>query len=509
MKKKLSALLACIMVVSGLGSMPAYAFEYDTNAYMEEYYSKEVDYSLWDKFIKYDLCITDYDSLTDEQKSLCEFIFETERSAQGTIRCERARRILKGEDVGERLTLEAVTSTRGGIIDPTIKTPKGTYNKYVIAVPDIMYLDSDAAETSEYWLDDNGNKRILFSGWYLDYGYVEFGEELTESNEYLTDITYSSDAGIVCATIEFNEEIVGDDVTINGWNCHLLPDGSIGICGGYSDFADTTLVIPDEIDGNAVSSFFGYFCENDIKSVVSSENLRYISAYTFTNNTFLEEAIINSPCATIGSKSFKNSALKTVDINAKHIEEYAFSKCAGLESLTLHESVELIDNEAFEGCEALETVVFPETLKVIGEGAFLNTGIKSVEIPATVEIIGALDEPIGDKVGMMGENVPPTDPLTEEALCVFDSDCVISGWYGTEAHSYALQNNLAFKALDENIAYGDTNKDGNVDVSDLVMLQRYLIKLDDSIGYEADVNKDGRINAFDMVAVRRNVCEIS
>ena len=110
---------------------------------------------------------------------------------------------------------------------------------------------------------------------------------------------------------------------------------------------------------------------------------------------------------------------------------------------------------------------------------------------------------------MMGENVPPTDPLTEEALCVFDSDCVISGWYGTEAHSYALQNNLAFKALDENIAYGDTNKDGNVDVSDLVMLQRYLIKLDDSIGYEADVNKDGRINAFDMVAVRRNVCEIS
>jgi len=37
------------------------------------------DYSLWDKFIKYDLCITDYDSLTDEEKDLCHFIFDTEQ----------------------------------------------------------------------------------------------------------------------------------------------------------------------------------------------------------------------------------------------------------------------------------------------------------------------------------------------------------------------------------------------------------------------------------------------
>ena len=58
MKKKFSALLACIMAVSGLGSMYASA--------------AEVDYSLWDKFIKYDLCITDYDSLTDEEKEKVE-----------------------------------------------------------------------------------------------------------------------------------------------------------------------------------------------------------------------------------------------------------------------------------------------------------------------------------------------------------------------------------------------------------------------------------------------------
>lgn len=49
---------------------------------------------LWEKFLKYDLCITDYNSLTDEEKDLCKFIFETEQSTGDTIRCEHARRTL-------------------------------------------------------------------------------------------------------------------------------------------------------------------------------------------------------------------------------------------------------------------------------------------------------------------------------------------------------------------------------------------------------------------------------
>ena len=66
----------------------------------------EPDYSLWDKFIKYDLCITDYDSLTDTEKDLCRFIFDTERSADDTIICERAGKQLAGYDTAERITLK-------------------------------------------------------------------------------------------------------------------------------------------------------------------------------------------------------------------------------------------------------------------------------------------------------------------------------------------------------------------------------------------------------------------
>lgn len=40
---------------------------------------------LWEKFLKYDLCITDYDSLSIEEQNLCKFIFETELNSEDTI----------------------------------------------------------------------------------------------------------------------------------------------------------------------------------------------------------------------------------------------------------------------------------------------------------------------------------------------------------------------------------------------------------------------------------------
>ena len=99
MKKRcFIAVLSAVMMLFTL-SAETMAYAVNNNTY--------TDNPLWDKFIKYDLCITDYDSLTEEEKELCKFIFETERSSTDTIRCERARRILLGDEaIGERLTIE-------------------------------------------------------------------------------------------------------------------------------------------------------------------------------------------------------------------------------------------------------------------------------------------------------------------------------------------------------------------------------------------------------------------
>ena len=58
------------------------------------------------------MCITDYDSLTDEEKDLCHFIFDTERSADDTIICVRARKQLAG------MNFDKLAGKGGGNLPP-------------------------------------------------------------------------------------------------------------------------------------------------------------------------------------------------------------------------------------------------------------------------------------------------------------------------------------------------------------------------------------------------------
>lgn len=101
--------------------------------------------------------------------------------------------------------------------------------------------------------------------------------------------------------------------------------------------------------------------------------------------------------------------------------------------------------------------------------------------------------------------IPSNDPLTDVPECVFDSDCTINGYYNTEAHRYALEWGLKFNPLDEDIAYGDINLDGEISVADAVLLQSKLVGKDVIVGYEADLAKDGIIDVFDMIEMRRKL----
>ena len=82
MKRILSACIASLMAISSFSAWSGTAAETDS--------------TLWEKFLCYDLCISNYNALTAEEKELCHFIFDTEQATDGTI-CERARRILKGD----------------------------------------------------------------------------------------------------------------------------------------------------------------------------------------------------------------------------------------------------------------------------------------------------------------------------------------------------------------------------------------------------------------------------
>ena len=117
MKKNVLALLSAAILTLQAASLPASAFYGNSLAELVQpsNYDQPVDTDLWEKFLKYDLCITDYAALSESQQALCRFIFETERSAKDTILCARARAILMGCSPVERFSADDIDTALTGI----------------------------------------------------------------------------------------------------------------------------------------------------------------------------------------------------------------------------------------------------------------------------------------------------------------------------------------------------------------------------------------------------------
>ena len=329
-----------------------------------------------------------------------------------------------------------------------------------------------------------------------------FGTHVERKSGFL--ITFRSDKNLTfIGTIEAPN--INRTVSLDTF---VVPDEIEGypvvtIEAGAFQFAPLTkVVLPETVDFIDSWAFDGCVY---LEEITLPERLEYIGRYAFSG-TELEKIELNYPNINISPNAFDGcKKLTDVTLNVKSIDEMAFFNCKLLKNIALGDSVEKISSQAFMNCGAIENINFPASLKAMGTGAFkafynYGTGIKSITIPPTVEIIGALPRQCG--IGATsGIEIPATHPLTDEPECVFDSDCVINGWYGTEAHSYALSNNLKFNPMDE-LLYGDANKDGEIGISDAVGLQNYLLR-NENVGYEADLNKDGRIDSFDMVALRK------
>lgn len=150
MKKAMSILISGIMSVAAI---PFTAVNAEDNT------------ELWEDFLKYDLCITDYDSLTEKEQELCHFIFDTETNSEDTVVCERARNILAGYDVGERITPELAAKYKNIVSSKYLYYNRSDEEYYeydfpsLIALPDISHVD-ETNLCNEYWLDDNKSAAV-------------------------------------------------------------------------------------------------------------------------------------------------------------------------------------------------------------------------------------------------------------------------------------------------------------------------------------------------------------
>ncbi|MBO4464090.1 MAG: PEGA domain-containing protein [Prevotella sp.] len=71
------------------------------------------------------------------------------------------------------------------------------------------------------------------------------------------------------------------------------------------------------------------------------------------------------------------------------IDEYAFVGCSNLTSISIPNSVTEIYYQAFEGCSNLTSIHIPNSVMTIGTGAFKGcSGLTSISIPNSVTVIG-------------------------------------------------------------------------------------------------------------------------
>ncbi len=481
------------------------------------------DYSLWDKFIKYDLCITDYDSLTDYEKELCHFIFDTEQSADETIRCERARRILShDENIGTRINLEQLDGAYG-IWDNYSSQKVGYYN-YIHCVPDIKCIDG-WNDYNEYWLDNEGTIRVRFTG--------EMGSKW-QYFEIYGDNNYKIEAKKMP---QIDKENLSDEyINFNGDYYYICPDNTAVLAKSkYSRDNDSEtepikgkIIVPDEVNGYPVIAidetafiyapiteivlpdtlryigFRAFDCCSYLENINIPENLEYMGECAFECCDSLKELTINAPELNIPYYAFYSCRnLTDINLNVKSIGESSFRQCINLKNLNLGNNVETICSDAFYNCTSIESIQIPASLKVIGTGAFSSfshdSKIKSVNIPPNVEIIGALPAQRGI-APTSGLYIPETHPLTDELDCIFDNNQTICSYKNTEAYIYADKWNLNFvelKAKD-----GDVNLDSEFNIADLVIFQSWLLGKTNVKCYQPDVNNDGFANVFDLIDLK-------
>ncbi len=549
-------------------------------------YSIEPDYQLWNKFLKYDLCITDYNALTEEEQELCHFIFDTEQSAKGTVICERARRTLAHDPlIGERLKLEDLVDCYG-VWDQYSDTIF-SYPDYTHCVPDIKFLD-DWDDYNEYWLDDEGTVKVRSSGENTgddggsDYRnlfsitaqsaddvteYIDFARKHEASNfDYGT-----TDNGMLYCVFtlprkkyDFHEPkyYKKDDndyldfSDYDGHDGYFIHDGDLykilddnRVQFSYSKYAiyyirnyeapaiTEQVVIPSEVNGYTVTSIgAGAFINSLITDIRIPDTIERIEAQAFYGCPNLTEISFPDTLKYIGARAFQycglthlyidipeliiypsafegNRKLEEIYINSDIIGVKDFTFCTSLKKATFGNDVRAIGPDAFMGCTSLENVSLGRSVKSVGTRAFgdykLGTvsndpcGLRTIIIPPTVEIIGALPRATG--VGATtGIEVKAIHPLTDEQECVFDSECIIKGYKGTEAEHYANEWGLKFEALEAEA--GDVNLDGEITVADAVALQRFLLgKYVGTGAYYGDIDEDGVVDAFDMILIRKKL----
>ena len=188
-------------------------------------------------------------------------------------------------------------------------------------------------------------------------------------------------------------------------------NGEIIITGLQEDVSDTSIVIPETIDGMPVVEIGPTAFElTSIVGIKIGANIRKIGDEAFYSCEKLSSVIWNHKCDVIpdfcffgclnlinfdfsgiekiGKYAFEKSGLQKVFLpeNIKIIEEGTFKECSGLRSVTWNCTCDVIPALCFYMCPNLTNFDF-SSIKKVGQYAFVESGLQEVCLQKNIEIL--------------------------------------------------------------------------------------------------------------------------
>lgn len=292
-------------------------------------------------------------------------------------------------------------------------------------------------------------------------------------------------------------------VELMGGGCfeHYRP---LGAC--WPDSCEK-LVIDDSIKTIGMGAFYKTSFE-EVEIYCNGEGT-LVDKYAF-NLTNIDNLTVYGDQITFGQDSFLQSGIQELDLsncNKVSFNNNSFENCNNLTKVNSSKEKLYINNDVFYNCSQLNEFDSFTSITHLGTRAFCDCGLLPSKIIFSEETskIGSL--------AFKGTNVTDIVLLNSKTQIhdwyAFNQNSTIYGYKGSTAEEYVeshADDNCTFVSLDD--IKGDVQTDAEVNTSDVVLLQKYLVKKETLNEHQlavADVNNDGLINVFDLMLLKRNL----
>lgn len=295
--------------------------------------------------------------------------------------------------------------------------------------------------------------------------------------------------------------------------------------GGFSDvtcYLDIAVKDPDQVSTGiaTATSAFTYVNHGDSIEITGFDNS--------ISDVVIPSEIEGLPVTAISVGAFYLSAITSIEIpnTVTSIGEMAFLGCTSLKSVKLSTGVAKIDKNAFGSCSALQEIQVAKDNPNFSSlnGVLYSKKQDTLIIYPAAKTDAAYIIPSGvTSVAMyaFSEN-PYLETLTIPNSLIKVGDSAFYNCKNLRAVSYngteEEWNQITIGLLNEKLTgatiqyqeriIGDVNADGAFTVSDVVLLQKWLLSVPDTQLADwkaADFNGDQTLNVFDLCQMRYNL----